>query len=84
MNARRVTDLRCPECGARLQIDPACVISEPYYPRHGWMRGMAADELPRRERVAPAALCNSCEFCVEIETKAEAPRARAASERQGP
>lgn len=52
----------CPECGGKLTIDPACVISTPYFPIYP-IRGQ---ELPRFERTAPAALCTGCEFAIEI------------------
>lgn len=49
----------CPDCGGAMEIDPACVIEvpwvDPYYGR-----------IDRRKKVAPAALCNACETCLEL------------------
>jgi len=49
----------CPECGGPLDIDPVCVIDEPVAKADG--------TIGRRKKVAPAALCSGCEFCIEIE-----------------
>jgi hypothetical protein len=50
----------CPECGADLEFDSACVIDEPIanVQRNGAPR--------RRHRVAPVALCTRCEFVIEV------------------
>ena len=58
---RKTDDLICPQCGGPLDIDPACVIDEPFAKADG--------TIGRRKKIAPAALCSGCEFCVEIETK---------------
>lgn len=44
--------MTCPRCYAELTIDPACEISDP--PHDG------------ATRIAPAALCSACEYCVEL------------------
>ena len=62
----REQQIRCPQCGGELQIEPKCEITESYLPGNP-IRGA---ELPRRTRIAPAALCNSCEFCIEIKADA--------------
>ncbi len=52
----------CPQCGTPLEIDPQCriehLVAVPYQNR--------ALPIPRREKVRPAALCPSCDFCTEI------------------
>jgi hypothetical protein len=59
-----MTPLRCPHCAAPLDIDPACVIEEPMLAGYH----VNGDPVPRRRRIAPAALCTGCEFCIEITT----------------
>jgi hypothetical protein len=65
-------DIRCPDCGGELTIEPRCEISEPVAVRNVVasrtdINGVVTHpEMSRRTRIAPAALCNSCEFCVEI------------------
>lgn len=55
---------RCPLCGAELQLEPACHISEVVY---GWSRrddpGSGARE---RIRLGRAVLCSGCEYCEEL------------------
>lgn len=65
--------MTCPECGGRLEIDPACTIEELVFPRHT-LRRYTIDDFPRRQRIAPAALCSSCEFCAELEDLPHAPK----------
>jgi hypothetical protein len=60
-----LTNERCPECGSRLELDPACVIEEPYVPKYP-LRSLDPMNYPRRTRIAPAALCTGCEFCIEV------------------
>lgn len=51
----------CPQCGAPMDVDRACVISEPVMqPRRD------IDTHPRRTRIARAALCGGCEHCEEF------------------
>lgn len=66
MSAKRTTvddDVRCPECGGVLELDPACEVG--YLVASGYVVRDAP--LTRRTRIAPAALCTACEFCIEIE-----------------
>lgn len=41
----------CPDCGEPMTIDNACVVSDPPH---------------MSTRVAPAALCGTCETCIEL------------------
>ena len=56
------TPFRCPLCGGALVIDPACRMTEAYA-----KNGVLVDGEPAwRVKVAPAALCTCCEFCIEV------------------
>jgi hypothetical protein len=43
----------CPDCGHPMDVDPACVVSDP---PHGNMD----------QRTAPAAMCGNCDLCMEL------------------
>jgi hypothetical protein len=55
------TPTRCPDCGGELQIDRACVISEPV---QRYLN--VTDEPTRHLRIGRAALCSGCEYCTEF------------------
>lgn len=54
--------MTCPQCGARADVDPCCVIEEPVY------RRLTLDGQPTgvRRRLAAAVFCPRCEYCAEL------------------
>jgi len=54
----------CPKCGGRLEVVTRCKVSETY--AAGSSSHVIGAELPRHSRRAPAALCSSCDFAIEI------------------
>jgi hypothetical protein len=64
------TPYTCPDCGAPLDLEERCVVSEPYFPNPRDDRHLHIHRnksLPRRERVRAVALCTGCEFVMEVE-----------------
>lgn len=52
--SRRLSAARgvCPDCHGGMTVDPACEVSDP--PHDG------------RRRIVPAALCGTCDTCIEL------------------
>jgi hypothetical protein len=54
--------LTCPQCGARLELDPCCVIEAPVMTPFL----VVGRPLPRRAHLGRAVLCTRCEYCAEV------------------
>lgn len=54
----------CPKCGGVLEIDPACKMT------YEVMNPLRNGPKIWKVKIAPAALCTACEFCIEIEADA--------------
>lgn len=55
--------MTCPQCHARLDVDPCATIEEPTY------RHLRPDGRPTgvRLRLAAAVFCSRCEYCAELQ-----------------